>query len=261
MGNRTRISTSTSVVRGFASASSVGHRHHPGGRSWAASASRRGPRTITRNQPAPPRPRAIRAGTLEEIVVTARKRSEDLRDIPASIVAISDSTIVDAHMTQIDDIGALVSNLHIVQRNDNSPDVTLRGVGSFGVVQGVGFFVNDVQLFEGQIIRPNDIERIEVLKGPQGTLYGGANIGGAIKYITKDPTDTMQNEATVEVGQYDTRNYEAILSGPLIENKLEVRASFYDDNHNGYTYDTVRNEEFGETRGPRRPRDGIVQAR
>jgi iron complex outermembrane recepter protein len=184
---------------------------------------------------------------LAEIVVTARKRTEDLRDIPASIVAISDSTIVDAHMTQIDDIGALVSNLHIVQRNDNSPDVTLRGVGSFGVVQGVGFYVNDVQLFEGQIIRPNDIERIEVLKGPQGTLYGGANIGGAIKYITKDPTDTMQNEATVEVGSYATRNYEAILSGPLVDDKLDVRASFYDDNHNGYTYDTFRKEEYGET--------------
>jgi iron complex outermembrane recepter protein len=196
---------------------------------------------------APAAAKSDQSGTLEEIVVTARKRSEDLRDIPASIVAISDSTIVDAHMTQIDDIGALVSNLHIVQRNDNSPDVTLRGVGSFGVVQGVGFFMNDVQLFEGQIIRPNDIERIEVLKGPQGTLYGGANIGGAIKYITKDPTDTLQGEATVEVGQYDTRNYEAILSGPLIENTLEVRASFYDDNHNGYTYDTVHNEEFGET--------------
>ena len=184
---------------------------------------------------------------LAEILVTARKRSEDLRDIPASIVAISASTIAEAHMTQIDDIGALVSNLHIVQRNDNSPDVTLRGVGSFGVVQGVGFYVNDVQLFEGQTIRPSDVERIEVLKGPQGTLYGGANIGGAIKYITKEPTATMQNEATVEFGQYDSRNYQAILSGPLIDDKLSVRATFYDDNHNGYTYDTFRKEEYGET--------------
>ena len=184
---------------------------------------------------------------LAEILVTARKRSEDLRDIPASIAAISASTIVEAHMTQIDDIGALVSNLHIVERNDNSPDVTLRGIGSFGVVQGVGFYVNDVQLFEGQIIRPSDIERIEVLKGPQGTLYGGANIGGAIKYITKEPTATMQNEATVEFGQYDSRNYQVILSGPLVDDKLAVRASFYDDNHNGYIYDTFRKEEYGET--------------
>src|SRR5260370_12807812 len=99
-------------------------------------------------------------------------------------------------MTQIGDIGALVSNLHIVQRNDNSPDVTLRGVGSFGVVQGVGFYVNDVQLFEGQIIRPSDIERIEVLKGPQGTLYGGAHNPGALRYIPKKTPTTRQNNAT-----------------------------------------------------------------
>jgi len=127
---------------------------------------------------------------LEELVVTARKRSENLRDIPASITAISAATIAEAHVTQLDDLNSLVTNLNIDEAHDNTPDVTLRGVGAFGVVQGVGFYANDVQLFEGQIARPIDIERIEVLKGPQGTLFGGANVGGAIKYVTKDPTST-----------------------------------------------------------------------
>src|SRR5207237_5055203 len=103
------------------------------------------------------------------------------------------------------------------------------GVGAFEVVQGVGFYANDVQLFEGQTVRPNDIARIEVLKGPQGTLYGGANIGGAIKYVTKDPTPTWQNEASVELGQYSTWNLAAVLSGPITD-KLGVRLSAYDDN-------------------------------
>src|SRR5207248_754340 len=111
------------------------------------------------------------AGTvaLEEIVVTARKRSENLLDIPASIAAIPDTVIKEAHITQLDDIGGMVSNLNLFEAHDNSPAVTMRGVGAFEVVQGVGFYANDVQLFEGQTVRPNDIARIEVLKGPQGT--------------------------------------------------------------------------------------------
>src|SRR5579863_1109001 len=72
---------------------------------------------------------------LDEVLVTARKRSEDVRKIPESVSAISSEAIEDAHITQLDDLGGLVSNLNIVQRNDNTPDVTLRGIGSFGVVR------------------------------------------------------------------------------------------------------------------------------
>ena len=181
---------------------------------------------------------------LDEIIVTARKRSENLRDIPASITAISAETLDDAHVTQLDDLNALVTNLNVVEAHDNTPDVTLRGVGAFGVVQGVGFYANDVQLFEGQIMRPIDIERIEVLKGPQGTLFGGANVGGAIKYVTKDPTSTWQNEATAEFGSYDTRDYQAVFSGPL-DDQVGIRASFYDDTHGGYIYDTYHKFDYG----------------
>jgi iron complex outermembrane recepter protein len=182
--------------------------------------------------------------SLEDIVVTARKRSESLQDIPASIQAIPESVIKDAHMTQLDDIGSMVSNLNIFEAHDNTPAVSMRGVGTFEVVQGVGFYMNDVQLYEGQTVRPNDIARIEVLKGPQGTLYGGANIGGAIKYVTKDPTLKWENEATIELGQYKTANVEAIVSGP-ISDKLGVRASLYDENHGGYITDTTYNERLG----------------
>lgn len=192
--------------------------------------------------------RTDQAASFGEVVVTARKRSENLQQIPASIAAITANTIVEQHMTQIDDIGELVSNLHIVQRNDNSPDVTLRGVGSFGVVQGVGFYVNDVQLFEGQTVRPEDIQRIEVLKGPQGTLYGGANIGGAIKYVTKQPSDVWTGEATAEIGDFATKNFSAAISGPIVPDKLLVRASAYDENQGGYTWDTFRKVDYGQTR-------------
>jgi iron complex outermembrane receptor protein len=185
---------------------------------------------------------------LEEVVVTARKRTESLLDVPASITAISANTIEQAHMTQIDDIGSMVSNVNIFEGHDNTPAVTLRGVGAFELVQGVGFYVNDVQLFEGQTVRPVDIARIEVLKGPQGTLYGGANIGGAIKFVTKDPGDSWENEAAVEFGEHSTQDYHAVLSGPLLaDGKLGARVSLYDDRHAGYIYDTYHGTNFGDS--------------
>src|SRR5260221_4163846 len=154
---------------------------------------------------------ATKDESLVEIVVTARKRSENLRDIPASITAISAATIEDAHITQLDDLTALVANLNIDEAHDNTSDVVLRGVGSFCLVAGVGFYVNDVQVFEGQIARPIDIERIEVLKGPVGTLFGGANVGGAIKDLNNGATITWEKQASVEVPPYSTRNYMAVV--------------------------------------------------
>jgi len=185
-------------------------------------------------------------GALGEILVTARKRAENLRDIPASITAISSATLEEAHVTQLDDLNSLVTNLNIVEAHDNTPDVTLRGVGAFGVVQGVGFYANDVQLFEGQTARPVDIERIEVLKGPQGTLFGGANVGGAIKYVTKEPGKTWENQVTAEFGSYQTKDYEAVISGPLSDT-VGIRASLYYDSHGGYIYDTYNKFDYGSS--------------
>src|SRR5258707_7083517 len=103
---------------------------------------------------------------LGEVIVTARKYEENTQSVPESVTVISADTIVNSHLIRLDDLNSLVSNLNIVERADNTPDVVLRGVGTFGVVQGIGFYVNDVQQFEGQTVRPEEIERIEVLKAP-----------------------------------------------------------------------------------------------
>jgi iron complex outermembrane receptor protein len=190
---------------------------------------------------------------LAEIVVTARKRVETMQSIPESIEAFGSQEIDNAHITKIDDLANLVSNLNITTRADNTPDVVLRGVGSFGVVSGVGFYANDVQLFDGQAVRTEDIERIEVLKGPQGTLYGGSNIGGAIKYITKLPSDKFEAGAGLEFGNYSTQTYNAYVSGALIPGVFDARASFFDSHTDGYIYDPVlgRKVNGGTERGGR----------
>src|SRR5882757_3497579 len=113
------------------------------------------------------------AAQIETVVVTAEKRVENIQRVPQTVTAIDAETIVNSHLTSLEDLSSVATNLNIVQRADNTPDVVLRGVGTFGVIQGVGFYANDVQQFEGQTVRPMDIQSIEILKGPQGTLYGG----------------------------------------------------------------------------------------
>jgi len=183
---------------------------------------------------------------LGEVVVTARKYEENTQTVPESVTVIGADTIVNSHLTRLDDLNSLVSNLNIVERADNTPDVVLRGVGTFGVVQGIGFYVNDVQQFEGQTVRPEDIDHIEVLKGPQGTLYGGSNIGGAIKYVTKAPTDTFTAQGTLEGGNENQRMASAAVSGPLVPELLSARLSVYAGNQDGFIYDTFLQRPIGE---------------
>jgi iron complex outermembrane receptor protein len=177
--------------------------------------------------------------TIEPVIVTARKQSEDIQKIPESITAIDARTIEAAHLTTLDDLNSQVTNLNITQRADNTPDVVIRGVGTFGVVQGVGFYVNDVQRFEGQTVRPVDIERIEVLKGPQGTLFGGSNVGGAIKYVTKLPSSTLTSEVSVEYGERNQLTVDGVVSGPIVPDRLLARLTVFNDQSDGFLYDAT----------------------
>ncbi len=191
--------------------------------------------------------------SIEVVVVTARKRQENIQAIPESIQAFSAQNLQDAHITSIDDLGTFVPNLNITTRFDKTPDVVLRGIGSFGVTQGVGFFMDGVQLFDGETVRREDIERVEVLEGPQGTLYGGANIGGAIKYITKRPTDHFEGELSAEYGSYATRTFFGAVSGPLGSENFKGRLSLFDSETGGYIFDPILNEHLdsGKERGGR----------
>lgn len=125
---------------------------------------------------------------LEEVVVTARKRTENLMDIPESVTAISGLAIERQNIKGLNKIGLAVPNLNLSMRTDGYPNVSIRGMGAFGMTQGVGFYLDDVQLFSDASSRFGDLARIEVLKGPQGVLYGGSNIGGAIKYVSEMPS-------------------------------------------------------------------------
>ena len=171
---------------------------------------------------------------VEEIIVTARKRDESMQEIPESVSAISGFELEQGSITHINDIGLKVSNLNLSSRADGNPNVTIRGVGSFGNTQGVGFYVDGTQIFVDASAEFGDMERLEVLKGPQGALYGGSNIGGAVKFVTRRPQfGEFTGDLQVEAGGQDMRNYQAIFNLPLGES-VALRVFGYSKEDDGF---------------------------
>ena len=191
---------------------------------------------ITGGGPATAQPGAGAAGVgiLEEIIVTARKRDESLQEIPESVSAISGFELEQGSITHINDIGLKVSNLNLSSRADGNPNVTIRGVGSFGNTQGVGFYVDGTQIFVDASAEFGDMERVEVLKGPQGTLYGGNNIGGAVKFVTRRPNmEALGGSLQFEGGGQDMRNVQGVLNLPLGDS-VAVRIFGYAKSDDGF---------------------------
>ena len=164
------------------------------------------------------------AGEIEEIVVTARKRAESLLEIPESVSVITGADIDRQQIKGLEDVGFQVPNLNLSMRLDGFPNVSVRGLGAFGNTQGVGFYLDDVQLFSDASSRFGDLERIEVLKGPQGTLYGGSNIGGAIKFVSARPdNEAMFGRVKGVVGDQGIFDVEGSVNLPLGEGDWAMR--------------------------------------
>jgi iron complex outermembrane receptor protein len=149
------------------------------------------------------RPGASGSGTLEEIVVTAQKRSENQQVVPVSVTALSPTVLANARILNAMDLAGTVPNLYIMQGasmngSTSTPWMTLRGIeaNNTGTVQtdsGIGIYVDGVYVARasGQVFDLADIDQIEVLRGPQGTLFGRDSVGGAINFITRDPSGTF----------------------------------------------------------------------
>ena len=153
---------------------------------------------------------------LEEIIVTARKREESVLEIPESLTTFTGDLVERANINGLEDIGLLVPNLWMSRRLDGYPNVSIRSLGGFGNTQGAGFYLDDVQLFGDASSRFGNFERIEVLKGPQGILYGGANIGGAIKFVTQRPDpEEFSGRVKAQAGEDNYYDGEVQLNVPL----------------------------------------------
>lgn len=160
---------------------------------------------------------------IEEIMVTARRRSENLQDVPISVSAFSGDQLAKAGVQDITELTQSVPNITFeVSRGSNSTlTLFIRGVGQqdpvAGFESGVGLYIDDVYLNrpQGTVFDVYDVERIEVLRGPQGTLYGRNTIGGAVKYVTRRLSDEPEAKITLSGGSYKQSDFVGTVSLPI----------------------------------------------
>jgi iron complex outermembrane receptor protein len=187
---------------------------------------------------------------LEEVTVTAQKRSENLQNVPLAVSAISGPTMEALHVNDLKDVTATVPNVQI-QVNaglTNAASFVVRGIGIVGnpspyvgtevatVVDGVVQTVNELGLLDRF-----DVERIEVLRGPQGTLFGANTTGGAVNIVTRQPTGDFEAYGQVGLGNYHSRNVAAAVNFPIVDGTLagkimvanRSRDGFYTNLYNG----------------------------
>ena len=159
---------------------------------------------------------------LEQIVVTARRREESLQSVPAAVTALTSDQIRAQQVQSASDLQRVVSNTTMTDESSiiaGTLTAFIRGIGTDpGFQQGIGIYIDDMYLqspLGTDIGVYSNIDRIEVLKGPQGNLYGRNTTGGAIKYVTRDPDDDAQGSIEVRGGEFDLEQVTADLSGPL----------------------------------------------
>ena len=189
-----------------------------------------------------------------EIVVTARRREETLQEVPVAVSVVSGQALEDVMATDISEIEKTVPNISIYQGRNQSTTLTafLRGVGQadplWGVDPGVGLYIDDVYVArpQGALLDVYDVERVEVLRGPQGTLYGKNTIGGAIKYVTKRMSDTPEAKISLTGGSFSTQEARALFSGPLVEGKLRGKAAVAYLKRDGYGTNLLTGEDVSD---------------
>lgn len=191
-----------------------------------------------------------RSAQIEEIVVSARRREEMLEDTPISVTAVNADTLVEAQVTRLNQLQFLVPNLQIgVGRGGVGGSLRIRGVGpTESGNPGVGTYVDGIflQTGGGQILNVIDVKQVEVLRGPQGTLFGKNTLGGALNYTTVAPADELSGSVWLRAGRFNTLETRATLSVPVkigaLKDKVFTRWSFASANSDGYTYNRATNQ-------------------
>jgi iron complex outermembrane receptor protein len=172
------------------------------------------------------------ATTLEEIVVTATRREQDLQEVPVSIVAITGDNLTLRGIDDLEELGSQVPNINIQGSGSGTNDAQfrIRGIPNVGLyVDGV-WQVSDIGFLNQEFV---DLDRVEVLRGPQGTTYGRDSVGGAIRIWTARPEEEFGGRISATTGSLNRRDVRAVVDVPITENLLTkwTASTFYRDGY------------------------------
>ena len=189
--------------------------------------------------------------TLDEVVVTAQKKEEALQNIPVSITVISAQQVTEHRLWDTKELTAIVPNLYSGNPGDDRNVTSIRGIVTTSYDPAVTTYIDGVNQFglDTYIASLNDIERIEVLRGPQGTLYGRNAMGGVINIITKQPSNTTNGFAEVTAGNYGLWRLSAGIRTALVKNKLFFGVSGVFNTRNGFYNNVFNHTSFDKQQG------------
>lgn len=193
------------------------------------------------------------ATRVEEIVVSARKRAELLEDTPISVTALSENALRESGVTRINTIQELVPNMTFqTGLTGQSTQIRIRGVGTSApgpaFDPGVGLYVDGVFLprAPGSVLDVVDVQQIEVLRGPQGTLFGKNTVGGAVNITTVKPSMEPEAFVLLRPGSLGTLTTRSMINLPIgtgwLEDRLAIRLNFGSENRRGWVYNAFRDE-------------------
>jgi iron complex outermembrane receptor protein len=194
-------------------------------------------------------------GVLEEVVVTARKREESLQETPIAVTAFSGRKMEEAGIRNISDFNEVVPNIDVGAGSGNAgvANIYIRGVGQRNTEpnldSGVATYIDGVYVgrADGALLDVNDIQSVQVLRGPQGTLFGKNATGGAMVFNTNRPGPELEGGLTLRMGNYDQQDAEGYINIPLIEDLLYTRLSMVSKQQDGYVYNVVDGKDYNDT--------------
>ncbi|MFT5483881.1 MAG: iron complex outermembrane receptor protein [Halieaceae bacterium] len=189
----------------------------------------------------------------EEVIVTAEKRSESLQDLSQAVTALTARDLDNREITSFVDLSAIAPGVNIAKNEGFKTVITIRGVGNEAnqnaiANPSVSYHLDGIYVASPYALQTDfmDLERIEVLRGPQGTLFGQNSTGGAINVITRPPsTDEFYGTADITVGNYDLVRARAALNIPLSDN-LAVGLSLQTNEHEGFTKNIVNGQDLDD---------------
>lgn len=188
---------------------------------------------------------------IEKIVVTAQKREQSLQEVPASVSAFGANEMKENQIVKIDDVIAATPNLSFTPFSEADPQLSIRGISS--TADGVGgdpsvvVFINDIAVNRsgGANLDIYDLERVEVMRGPQGTLYGKNAVGGAINFITKAPDEYFNAEVSATLGDYNLMEVKGHVNFPISSNTA-VRISGLSKDRDGFQKSLVTGKDVDD---------------